>query len=159
MESLTEDSRGLYPHLVITGNQPVDGKEDCILLGELSLLLSAMRNRANQVQAPDDEEIVNSLSDQNPEELSSSYNLSFPNEENFPVLLLSFVGPHHGRLFQAYMDNGTLHIFQSKLYSFRDEETSPLDFFARYLLSRPILMSEKEKPYGRYATRNAVKGT
>lgn len=105
-----------------------------------------MRNRANQVQAPDDEEIVNSLSDQNPEELSSSYNLSFPNEENFPVLLLSFVGPHHSRLFQAYMDKGTLHILQSKLYSFRDEETSPLDFFARYLLSRPILMSGKEKP-------------
>ena len=69
MKSLTENNHGLYPHLVITGNQPVDGKEDCILLGELSLLLSAMRNRANQVQAPDDEEIVNSLSDTNPEEL------------------------------------------------------------------------------------------
>lgn len=69
MKSLTENNHGLYPHLVITGNQPVDGKEDCILLGELSLLLSAMRNRANQVRAPDDEKIVNSLSDTNPEEL------------------------------------------------------------------------------------------
>ena len=154
MKSLTENNHGLYPHLVITGNQPVDGKEDCILLGELSLLLSAMRNRANQVQAPDDEEIVNLLSDTNPEELSSSYDLSFPSEENFPVLLLSFVGPYHGRLFQAYMDNGTLHIFQSKQYSFRDEKTSPLDFFGRYLLSRPILESGKARAYKIYAMRS-----
>ena len=51
------------------------------------------------MQAPDDEEIVNSLSDQNPEELSFSYDLSFPSGKNFLVLLLSFVGPHDGRLF------------------------------------------------------------
>lgn len=112
-----------------------------------------MRTRANQVQAPDDEEIVNSLSDTNPEELLS-YDLTFPSEENFPVLLPSFVGPHHGRLFQAYMDNGTLHILQSKQYSFRDEKTSLLDLFARYFLSPPIVNSGKAKAYKIYATRS-----
>ena len=53
------------------------------------------------------------------------------------------------------MDNGTLHILQSKQYSFRDEKTSLLDFFARYLLSAPpIVKSGKAKAYKIYATRS-----
>lgn len=156
MESVAENGRGVYPHLVITGDQPVYGKEDYILFGELSLLLSAMRNRANQVVVDDDEEVVDSLLGKKPEDLSSEYDLSFPTEGTFPVLLLSFVGPYHGRFFQAYMNDGVLRIHQSKLYSFQNKK-SPLDLFARYLLSRPILAPGQVKPYGRYATRDAVK--
>lgn len=144
---MNEPKLSRYPHIILTGHQPVVGKEDSILYGKLSVLLSAMRNRANQVVVnnTDDDEVVASLSERKPDELLFYYKLCLPNEENFPVLLISFVGKHHGRLFQAHMDGEVLHISQSKLYSFKDRQTAPLDLFARYPLSRPNIEGE---PYG-----------
>lgn len=82
------------------GHQPVVEKEDRILYGELSVLLSAIRNRANQVviNDMDDEKVVAFLSERKPYELLFHYKLCF-SDENFPVLLIYFISKHHKRLF------------------------------------------------------------
>jgi hypothetical protein len=63
----------------------------------------------------------------------------FDAETHFPVILLSYVGPQHGRIIYSYMNRHRLVICQSKLYSFEREETAPLNLFTRMLLSRPLL--------------------
>lgn len=98
-----------------------------------------MRNRATQFKVEDEEdkELLHSLPVGAPK--LRHYEHVFVEEEHFPVLLLSFVGPQHGRLFYASVDGGKkLVIRQSKLYSFEKKKNAPLDFFSRILLSRPL---------------------
>ncbi|BCR92298.1 uncharacterized protein ACHE_80198S [Aspergillus chevalieri] len=60
-------------------------------------------------------------------------------QKSFPVLLLSYIGPQHGRLFCASLNEKQLVIRQSRIYSFETQAVAPLDFFSRVLLSRPAL--------------------
>ncbi|PKY01541.1 hypothetical protein P168DRAFT_51307 [Aspergillus campestris IBT 28561] len=109
-----------------------------MLFGELAPILWAMRNRANQIKADrNDEEAQEVLFHKSEEELNSMP-LEFATERRFPVLILSFVGPQHGRLFYACMDGERLVIRQSKNYSFEKTDTALWDFFARFLMSRPM---------------------
>ncbi|GAM42652.1 hypothetical protein TCE0_044r16827 [Talaromyces pinophilus] len=99
-----------------------------------------MRNRANQRRVDDDEDgQMVALWDDDDDDPSPSnlakYDFEFPDELNFPVLLLSYVGPQHGRFFYAYMVKDRLKIWQSRLYSF---EQSPINLCTRVLLSCPV---------------------
>lgn len=79
----------------------------------------------------------------------------FPDETRFPVLMLSFVGPQHGRLFYACMNGEIIVIRQSKLYSSEQQTTAPLDLFARLLLSRPLKLDEsRPQPAAKHKTRS-----
>ncbi|PYH94311.1 hypothetical protein BO71DRAFT_398986 [Aspergillus ellipticus CBS 707.79] len=133
------ESEDAYPHLTIQAYQPINGQENRILYGELVLLLDAMRNRAIQldVTAEDEQELLF-----NPgEEDIPVYGRKFPQEYHFPVLLLSYVGPQHGRVLYAAMDGDRLVIRQSKLYSFEKEVTAPIGLFGRLLPSKPLSTS------------------
>ncbi|KAI9934901.1 hypothetical protein ASPWEDRAFT_175623 [Aspergillus wentii DTO 134E9] len=72
----------------------------------------------------------------------------YENERRFPVLMLSFLGPQHGRIFYACMDDEALVIRQSKLYSFEKGDSPPWDFFTRILRSSP---EEESLSIHRYA--------
>lgn len=111
-----------------------------MLYGELALLITSMRNRATQLSIPEGmRERV--FEDDFPLEELSDFPLEFPKEEMFPVVIFSFLGPEHGRIFYACMSGEQLVIRQSKLFK---EEKSALfdralfDLFARVLLSRPL---------------------
>lgn len=80
----------------------------------------------------------------------ADYELLFPNKKHFPVLILSSVGPQHGRSLHVCLGEERLVIRQSKLYSFECQATAPLDLFARFLLSRPLDAGQTEQ-YERYA--------
>lgn len=113
----------------------LDGHEDRILLGELYTIICAMRNRVNQRETDSHEEweaLWNFPAD-------AEYRaFEFESETHFPVILLSYVGPQHGRIIYAYMDRHRLVICQSRLYSFEKRETAPVELFTRLLLSRPF---------------------
>ncbi|ODM15957.1 hypothetical protein SI65_08798 [Aspergillus cristatus] len=98
-----------------------------------------MRGHANQprVEMKDDDE-WEEFYDMSEEELSC-YDLTFPKEKCFPVLLLSYIGPQQGRLFCASLNGKQVVITQSRIYSFETQAVAPLDFFSRVLLSRPVL--------------------
>ncbi|OJJ32421.1 hypothetical protein ASPWEDRAFT_44534 [Aspergillus wentii DTO 134E9] len=113
-----------YPHVHFAGIQSCNGKEDSMALGELKLIVAVMQNRASQLKV-----------DENEEELPGQY--EFQDEKRFPVLMTSFLGPQHGRIFYACMDGEKLIIRQSRLYSFEKKESAPWDFFSRILLSSP----------------------
>lgn len=63
------------------------------------------------------------------EEELLNLNLNSQKKKCFPILLLSYVGPQHGRLFYASLNHRQLVIRQSKLYSSEKKATAPLDFF------------------------------
>ncbi|RAH76942.1 hypothetical protein BO86DRAFT_404181 [Aspergillus japonicus CBS 114.51] len=79
------------------GHQPKNGLENKILYGELLALVSAMRNRAFQlnVDTEEEQEALEDLED----EARQAYPFLFPDEDTFPVLYLSAVGPRHARIF------------------------------------------------------------
>lgn len=53
-----DDKDNPYPHVTVSPYQSIHGTEDSILLGELAILISAMRGRANQpkVEMKDEDE-------------------------------------------------------------------------------------------------------
>lgn len=126
-----------YAHALLTLQawHSLDGYEDRILLGELYTIICVMRNRVNQRKA-DSREEQEALWRFPADVEYRSY--EFEAETHFPVILLSYVGPQHGRIIYAYMDRQRLVICQSKLYSFEKQETAPLNLFSRMLLSRPL---------------------
>ncbi|KUL85577.1 hypothetical protein ZTR_08044 [Talaromyces verruculosus] len=107
-----------------------------------AILICAMRNRANQRRVDDDEDeqmvaLRDDDDDPSPSNLAK-YDFEFPDEQNFPVLLLSYIGPQHGRFFYAYMVKDRLKIWQSRLYTFEQEKQSPINLCTRIHLSRPV---------------------
>ena len=108
-------------------------------IGELASIIVAMDNRLKQPMAygEEDEENMFEKYSENRKEIRLRQR-AFVKEERFPVLMASLLGPQRGRLFYASMDGEKLVIRQSKLYSFERMDTAPWDFFARFLLSRPL---------------------
>ncbi|GAA92061.1 hypothetical protein AKAW_10175 [Aspergillus luchuensis IFO 4308] len=97
-----------------------------------------MRSRVKEFKV-ESEEMIEGLPDMNKQELEdlSQKSPAFPDEQKFPVLLVSFVGPQHARLLCASMYTHALIIHVSKLYSFEREQDAPLDLFISWLRSRP----------------------
>ncbi|KAL1963954.1 hypothetical protein VTN77DRAFT_7629 [Rasamsonia byssochlamydoides] len=55
-----------------------------------------------------------------------------------PILMISLMGPKHGRILHAYIGNDrNLVINCSERYSFERRDTAPFELFYRYLLSTP----------------------
>lgn len=61
-----------------------------------------------------------------------------PNAFIVQVLAFSYMGRQCGRIIQALYDGEVLSIQHSKLFSFDDEETAPVELFLRYRLSKPV---------------------
>ncbi|PYI09398.1 hypothetical protein BO78DRAFT_415675 [Aspergillus sclerotiicarbonarius CBS 121057] len=131
------DGHRMYPHVTLGIAQSHNGQESSMLFGELAPLISAMRNRAIQPQVTDDEDEQEALFIENSESIMQMPG-EFKDEQRFPVLLLSLLGPQHGRMFYACMDDNELVIRQSRLYSFERMETAPFDLFVRVAMCRPL---------------------
>ncbi|QMW36010.1 hypothetical protein F9C07_1954468 [Aspergillus flavus] len=122
----------VYSHTTLVVTQDCEGSNDSMLFGELAPIICSMYNRARQPQVPNEDQ--ESMFDA-PGKIAQ-YDLQFP-EVHFPVMLISFVDPQHGRIFCGYMNGGELIIHQSKLYSFERKESAPFDLFASFALSQP----------------------
>ncbi|OQD67912.1 hypothetical protein PENPOL_c003G09508 [Penicillium polonicum] len=55
-----------------------------------------------------------------------------------PILVLSFMGDHQGRIIQASYDGKGLILQYSQLWSFEDIKKAPVELFVRYRLSKPV---------------------
>ncbi|KAH8801595.1 hypothetical protein F5884DRAFT_757243 [Xylogone sp. PMI_703] len=56
---------------------------------------------------------------------------------NIPILMLSVMGPQHGRFLQAYFRERTFVINRSKLYNFKEKDLVARELFARWALAIP----------------------
>ncbi|GKZ19780.1 hypothetical protein AbraIFM66951_010803 [Aspergillus brasiliensis] len=130
-----------YPHLVLHLIHTKVAQENTIQFAEFSALVLAMRARANQRKV-DSEDELEQLYETNGEGIEE-YPYLFPNEEEFPVLLISCVLPQHARILAASMYQRTLVIRQSKLYSFEYRKDAPVELFTRLFLSRPYEVPKK----------------
>jgi hypothetical protein len=83
LENEGRDNRRAYPLARVQAYQPFDGREDSILFGELSVHISAMRNRANQPKV-EDEDKQEALFDRPAD--AREYELEFPNGKTLPCL-------------------------------------------------------------------------
>jgi len=81
------------------------------------------------------------------EEKLSRFELEFP-KKCFPVLLFSYVGPQHRRLFCASLNRRQLVIRQSKLYSLEKNATALLGFFTQMLMSHPVQRAKSTRDKG-----------
>lgn len=145
LEYRKKDNVPVHPHVILMTMQGGIGKEDSMLIGELIPIITALRKRAHQpLMSEDEEEDLVDMDDRAPEtipeaiEAISRLPLAYEEETRFPILLVSLLGPQHGRLFYACMNGRKLVIRQSKLYSFEKKDTAPWDFFSRFILSRPL---------------------
>ncbi|GKZ73912.1 hypothetical protein AnigIFM60653_006132 [Aspergillus niger] len=127
------------PHVAAVAYQPMNARDGSILGGELVAILSIMHSRVKEPKG-ESEEVMEGLSDMNEQELEdlSKKSPAFPDEQKFPVLLVSFVGPQHARLLCASLNTNLLVIHLSKLYSFEREQDAPLDLFMSWLFARPV---------------------
>lgn len=48
------------------------------------------------------------------------------------------MGPHYGRVLQAYYDDGYLVLRKSRLYEFSVSGMAPFDLFVRYAACKPM---------------------
>ncbi|KAH8432456.1 uncharacterized protein LDX57_010092 [Aspergillus melleus] len=128
------DGKHVHPHLTLGVLQHVNGREGTMLYGELDPVITMMYARSQQPDVSQEEE--EALFE--PEAMPEFEPKAFKNEDRFPILLLSFLGPQHGRVFYACMNGDQLVIRQSRLYDFRKLESAPFDLFSRLLLSQPL---------------------
>lgn len=105
------------------------------------MILAVMISRVMQPKADGEEEeqslYVAMTEEQAPS--TSARSPAFPDEQHFPVLLFSFVGPQHARILCASMYQKQLRIRMSKLYSFERKDEAPLDLFTSWLFSDPVI--------------------
>ncbi|PWY85611.1 hypothetical protein BO83DRAFT_413425 [Aspergillus eucalypticola CBS 122712] len=127
------------PHIMLTASQPAQAREGSILYGELAVIVSVMHDRAIQPEVGSEEE-MKKLSRMDLEELDEVVGEkapAFPNEQKFPLLLLSLVNPRHARILCAYMSDDLLVVETSKIYSFEEKESAPIGLFLSWLFASP----------------------
>ncbi|GKZ38140.1 hypothetical protein AbraIFM66950_010110 [Aspergillus brasiliensis] len=110
-----------YPHLALHLLDEKVAREDSILYSEFSALVIAMRGRAHQPRINSESELEELYEREDAGEdyraiLPQPWPLMFPDEECFPVLLISC----------------------SKLYSFEWRDKAPVELFTRLFLSSPV---------------------
>ncbi|OJZ92933.1 hypothetical protein ASPFODRAFT_202684 [Aspergillus luchuensis CBS 106.47] len=134
--------KSALPHIMLTASQPAQAREGSILYGELAVIASVMHDRAIQPEVGSEEEMekLGKLSRTDLEELDEVLNEkapAFPNEQKFPLLLLSLVNPKHARILCAYMSDDLLVVKMSKIYSFEEKESAPIGLFLSWLFASP----------------------
>ncbi|PYH65695.1 uncharacterized protein BO88DRAFT_446119 [Aspergillus vadensis CBS 113365] len=132
-----------YPHIALHLVVKMEARENSILFSEFSTLVKAIRGRAQQPRIDSESKRMESYNrDEAGEDyrdiLPQPWSLTFPDEQTFPVLLISCVLPQHARIFAACMYQGKLVIRQSKLYSFEWRDKAPVELFTRVFLSKPV---------------------
>jgi hypothetical protein len=140
LEPEKQNTSSPLPHIAVAASQPMNARDNSILYGELAVILTVINSRAKQPKAENEEE-MKSLFDMGEEELEETSRKSpaFPNEQKFPLLLFSFMGPQHARILCASMNQRQLIIRMSKLYSFERKEEAPLELFTSWLFSHPAV--------------------
>ncbi|PYH66540.1 uncharacterized protein BO88DRAFT_445403 [Aspergillus vadensis CBS 113365] len=131
--------KSALPHIMLTASQPAQAREGSILYGELAVIVSVMHDRAIQPEVGSEEE-MKKLSRMDLEELDEVVGEkapAFPNEQKFPLLLLSLVNPRHARILCAYMSDDLLVVEMSKIYSFEEKESAPIGLFLSWLFASP----------------------
>ncbi|KAL4779202.1 hypothetical protein BJX76DRAFT_361998 [Aspergillus varians] len=106
----TDGGEGFLPHIILVTTQSCNGHHGSVIQGELAAIVTAMRNRSRQPtvwECEDSDEDMYLKFGCN--ELSES-ELCFKNERRFPVLMVSLVGPQHGRIYYACMKGEELFI-------------------------------------------------
>ncbi|KAJ5543216.1 hypothetical protein N7461_009219 [Penicillium sp. DV-2018c] len=99
------------PHIKLVTLTSAKAKESELLHGEIGSIANAIQCRVHQPE--------------------------FRNASIFPVLMLSFFGPRHGRILQAKLDNsGTLKVWSSPIYNFVDSDEK-MKLFVRYNNCKP----------------------
>jgi hypothetical protein len=48
------------------------------------------------------------------------------------------MGKQHGRITQIVVEEGRIMLQYSRLWSFKNEDTAPVELFIRYILSQPV---------------------
>ncbi|EAU29840.1 predicted protein [Aspergillus terreus NIH2624] len=137
LECARDNGKPTSPYMAQATLHYYNGREGSILWGELAALITAMHNRA--IQPDIDIQTSRSYMERGyvlKEELGNR--LAFPQEKRFPVVMLSFMGPQHGRILYAFMDGEQLVLRQSRLFSFERKANAPFALFQRILLSHPI---------------------
>ncbi|KAJ9197747.1 hypothetical protein DTO164E3_5601 [Paecilomyces variotii] len=133
LEAPKENGYPTRPHITMTTTVDRVGQDNSIFYEELIPLVCAMRNRADQPKIPPQEwESAFELWDE-----TYDGKLVFEREKTFPILMLSFLGPQHARVFYARIKDDEVIIGQSKLYSFERKDNANIELFARLLLSAP----------------------
>ncbi|RWQ95356.1 hypothetical protein C8Q69DRAFT_444274 [Paecilomyces variotii] len=138
LEAPKENGYPTRPHITMTTTVDRVGQDNSIFYEELIPLVCAMRNRADQPKIPPQEwESAFELWDE-----TYDGKLVFEREKTFPILMLSFLGPQHARVFYARIKDDEVIIGQSKLYSFERKDNANIELFARLLLSAPARSME-----------------
>jgi hypothetical protein len=72
----------ILPHIILLTSQFNQGHNGSMLRGELTVILTAMRNRANQTVNHEEEQ---QQEEEEPEKAKKESELMFKNEDRFPV--------------------------------------------------------------------------
>ncbi|PLB52087.1 hypothetical protein P170DRAFT_422996 [Aspergillus steynii IBT 23096] len=126
LEAAWENGHPSHPHVTMMIYRRFNGPEGSMLHSELVPIISAMRSRAYQPKVKEHE--MDDLFEGKP---FADKPRVFPKEKRFPVLLLSFVGPQHARIFYAYVEDGNKLIIRQRLAD------APVELFARFPVGRP----------------------
>ncbi|KAJ5201917.1 uncharacterized protein N7498_006580 [Penicillium cinerascens] len=62
----------------------------------------------------------------------------FQDYRTHPILVFSYTGRKHGRIIQATLDDQSLNLQYSQLWSFEDDDTAPVELFVRYMISESV---------------------
>ncbi|KAL2826680.1 hypothetical protein BDW59DRAFT_160872 [Aspergillus cavernicola] len=71
---------------------------------------------------------------------------AFQDAIHVAVLVISYMGPKHGRIMQAHHDGKDLILQCSPLINFEDYDSGPVSLFARYTLACPTSYLEAHEP-------------
>ncbi|RFU32955.1 hypothetical protein B7463_g3384, partial [Scytalidium lignicola] len=72
----------------------------------------------------------------------------FTEHVNIPILMLSVMGPQHGRFLQAYFQEKKFVIKYSELYNFKEKDPVALQLFARWALAIPVGNTKLDETQG-----------
>ncbi|KAL4902791.1 hypothetical protein BDW74DRAFT_57571 [Aspergillus multicolor] len=120
-----------------------DGYDSSISHGELTAIVTAMRNRAWQPAFFDIDNYESDTEYDNERKRREQPvdQLLFKYEQHFPALLVAILGSHV-RINYGCSLGRELVIRQSKLFSFAEFDSCPFELFSRVILSEPITVSE-----------------
>ncbi|KAL4780255.1 hypothetical protein BJX76DRAFT_361032 [Aspergillus varians] len=104
-----ESPSGGYPHIIAAIIHNTDGKNQSLTRGEVKASVRALHFRYRD--------------------------RAFSKFDILPILIVSYIGPKHGRILQAHHNGEEMVLQYSPLMSFEKEETAAVSLFVRYKVS------------------------
>lgn len=124
-----------YPHYKCLMLNNVDG-DDRLTRGELLCICRIMVRRLNVASYID--HMIVPVSHNRLEQSSKYTRRRADASMLMQVMLLSFMGPRHGRILQAHYDGTNLVVRKSKLFDLRSKDVDALKLFARWWCASPV---------------------